>query len=418
MKMNIETLLDTVSKNKITILGVGVMSQNVVSSALEICKEYNCPLLLIASRNQIEMSRCGYGYVNHWNAASLKEYVNSEAEKLGILDSVYLCRDHGGPWQNDKEYENKISYEDAFSSCLESYYEDMSEGFELLHIDVSRDWNCEDKVDLDTAVKRTIILIKKLEEYRKQMGIKKVLYEISLEETGKSNSALKIFAQYVEKMIVAINKAGIENYPKLIVGDTGTFVRMDKNIGKYNEENVKVLYNIAYENKLLLKEHNADYLSKDVLEKHCEQGIVMANVAPEFARAETQALLILCEKEKQYFKDHLEIGNTESHLKETLYDYVMKSNKWKKWIEENKNVESIMEDQEYCQSAVLVCGHYFYMELEVQEKREKLYSNLIQFGIEPNPEQFIKDNIKRSIERYILAFNMKDLNEKLKNQNH
>ncbi|WP_455717493.1 class II D-tagatose-bisphosphate aldolase non-catalytic subunit [Anaerosporobacter sp.] len=416
MKMELETLLDVVSKKKITILGVGVMSQNVVSSALEICKEYNCPLLLIASRNQIEMSRCGFGYANRWNAASLKEYVYSEAENLGIWDYVYLCRDHGGPWQNDKEYVNKISYDEAFCSCLESYYEDMSEGFELLHVDVSRDWNFEDKVDLELAVERTIILIKKLEEYREKMKIQKILYEISLEETGKNNCALQIFAQYVEKMMEGFYKAGITTLPKLIVGDTGTFVRMDKNVGKYEEENVKGLYSIAYENSLLLKEHNADYLSKDVLEKHGEQGIVMANVAPEFAKAETEAILLLCEMEKQYFKEHLEIRNIESGLKEALYNYVMKSNKWKKWIEEDKNVELIREDQEFCQRATLVCGHYFYMELDVQERREKLYSNLIHYGIEPNPEQFIKDNIKRSIERYILAFNLQDLNEKLKEQ--
>lgn len=413
MKMRLDALLDIVSKKKITLLGVGVMSENVVCSALEISKEYNCPLLLIASRNQVEMGRCGYGYAKHWDAAALKEYVDHKAKELGMSDYVYFCRDHGGPWQNDGEYKKMIPYEEAFNSCLESYYEDMREGFELLHVDVSRDWNFENKVNLELAVERVISLVKKLEEYRNDMKIDTVLYEISLEDIGKNNFVIQIFNQYVEKMMAGFSKANISCYPKLIVGDTGTYVRMDENVGEYNEKNVQGLYCIANEYGLLLKEHNADYVSSAILDKHGEQGIVMANVAPEFARAETEALLILCQKEKRYFEEHSEIENSESGLKETLYEFVMNSNRWMKWINQNQDVSLIRNDSEFCDRAVLVCGHYFYMEPEVQERRERLYYNLTHYNIEENPEKFIRDNIKKSISRYIVAFGLQDLNKEL-----
>lgn len=118
-------------------------------------------------------------------------------------------------------------------SCLDSFYEDIDAGFELLHIDVSRDWHYNDRVNLETAVQRTIIILNNLENYRKQNNINKIIYEISLEETGNENCTVDEFEHYVKGMMGGFKKVGIETFPKIIVGNTGTFVRMDQNVGKY-----------------------------------------------------------------------------------------------------------------------------------------------------------------------------------------
>ena len=56
--------------------------------------------MLIASRRQIESEKLGRGYVNNWSTEEFAEYVRKEMIKIIKL---YLCRDHGGPYQNEDE---------------------------------------------------------------------------------------------------------------------------------------------------------------------------------------------------------------------------------------------------------------------------------------------------------------------------
>ena len=64
------------SKQCCTLLGVGPMSINCVDSALELAKEYNAPIILIASRRQIDSEQFNKGYVNNWSTFEFAKYVN------------------------------------------------------------------------------------------------------------------------------------------------------------------------------------------------------------------------------------------------------------------------------------------------------------------------------------------------------
>jgi hypothetical protein len=44
------------------------MSLNCVDTACEISNEFSIPLMLIASRGQVDSKKIGVGYVNNWNA--------------------------------------------------------------------------------------------------------------------------------------------------------------------------------------------------------------------------------------------------------------------------------------------------------------------------------------------------------------
>ena len=110
-----------------TLLGVGPMSINCVDAVIELGNENNIPLMLIASRRQIDSEYFGGGYVNNWSTEKFANYVY----KKDINNKVVLCRDHGGPWQNNQEVVNKISLKEAMVSAKKSFESDILSGFKM-----------------------------------------------------------------------------------------------------------------------------------------------------------------------------------------------------------------------------------------------------------------------------------------------
>lgn len=52
---------------RFTLLGVGPMSRTLLTAALQLAGEKDFPLLLIASRNQVDSDEYGHGYVCGWD---------------------------------------------------------------------------------------------------------------------------------------------------------------------------------------------------------------------------------------------------------------------------------------------------------------------------------------------------------------
>ena len=63
---DLHSLYDLISRKKCTLLGIGPMSKNCVDITIDLANKYNIPLMLIASRRQIESKDLGGGYVNNW----------------------------------------------------------------------------------------------------------------------------------------------------------------------------------------------------------------------------------------------------------------------------------------------------------------------------------------------------------------
>ena len=82
-----------------TLLAVGPMSKNCVEATIEIANEKKVPIMMIASRRQIDSKEFGGGYVNSWDTKKFSNYVKKRDKNKFIT----LCRDHGGPWQNSLE---------------------------------------------------------------------------------------------------------------------------------------------------------------------------------------------------------------------------------------------------------------------------------------------------------------------------
>ena len=88
------------------------MSKNCIDASIELSDKYLLPLMLIASRRQIDFQKIGGGYVENWSTYQFSKYVQKNQKK-----QIILCRDHGGPWQNNLEIEKNYNIKQAMESA-------------------------------------------------------------------------------------------------------------------------------------------------------------------------------------------------------------------------------------------------------------------------------------------------------------
>ena len=396
-------------------LGIGPMSENLIRATIQLGKQKDCPVMFIASRNQVDAAQFGYGYVCGWDQKHFAEAIKKVAEEEGFDGLCYLCRDHGGPWQRDKERNDHIPEEQAMKIAVESYIEDIKAGFDLLHIDPTKDpFEMGKIIPLDTVLNRTIYLIEKVEEERKALGLDEIAYEVGTEETNGGLTDMSVYESFIVRLTEELEKKGLP-HPIFIVGQTGTLTRKTENVGHYSVSNAIKLSAIANKYNVAVKEHNGDYLADSILISHLASGIGAVNVAPEYGTAETLAYLELY-KTEQDLKENGLIEET-SNLKEVMATHAINSGRWKKWMlkeQANLTVEEIFKDETLTQEILEIAGHYTFNDDEVKQEISKLYDNLSKFSIDGRT--YVVNAIKRSIGRYMEDLNMEGLTTKLLNR--
>ena len=366
-----------------TLLGVGPMSKNCIDAAIELANEYCTPLMLIASRRQIDSEQFGGGYVENWTTEQFADYVRYKDTQKNII----LARDHGGPWQNELEISNKLNLNDAMQSAKESYRADIDAGFQMLHIDPSVDIHANPNID--QVFERVYEWYEFCWTYSQQKK-QDVIFEIGTEEQNGSNNTQEEL-EYTLECMRKFCKSNKLPYPSFIVIQAGTRVMEMRNIGSFDspirvanelppEIQIPRMIGICNHYKIFMKEHNADYLSTDSLKWQPRLGIHAANIAPEFGVAESKA-----------FIDLMENSNQNILLEEFLrisYD----SKKWEKWM---INATSASD-----KDRAIISGHYIFSTAECLELK-----NQARFHIKDLDTQ-LKNKVKESIFRYIKAFNL------------
>lgn len=387
---------------KFTHLGVGPMSYNLLRAALELAKEKEFPLILIASRNQVDSDRFGGGYVCSFDQNRFIETTEKIAKEIGFDGLCYFCRDHGGPWQRDAERNNKLPTDEAMEIGLQSYLDDAKAGFDLLHIDPTKDPHCgEGVVPLEVVLERTMYLITRIEEERAKNGWKELAYEVGTEETLGGLIDPKVFEDFIAKLKDQLEAKGLP-MPLFVVGQTGTLVRLTTNVGHYDTPTATNLSNITHKYGTGLKEHNGDYLSNSILLEHPVIGLDAMNVAPEFGLVETEALLELIKTEEK-FVDKAK----QSNLGRILSEHAVKGERWRKWMVGDKRkatVEEMLKDEEAVKMITSMCGHYTLEDKEVKAAVGVLNENIRALGLDP--VFYVIKKIKDSIDRYIYCFNL------------
>lgn len=380
---------DLLKKRCCTLLGVGPMSLNCVDSVLEVATEQNTPIMLIASRRQIDSEAHGSGYVNNWSTQEFANYVKNKDK----MQKVILCRDHGGPWQNSNEIKNNLKLDHAMISAKKSFEMDIKAGFEILHLDPSIDIHCS----LTNA--KTLDRLFELYEYcfykSKKYG-KEILFEIGTEEqSGSTNTPDEL-----EFTLSEIQKFCLKNdfpLPTFVVIQSGTRVKETRNIGSFDspfrvanelppEIQIPKMIGICKKYNILMKAHNTDYLSDEALSWYPRLGIHAANIAPEFGVVESRAFLSILRK------NHLDKFANE------FINLACQSRKWEKWVLDEKKLDM--------ESKAIISGHYIFSTSEFKELKTFAKVELEKKDIDL--DKFLKSEIKDAIKRYIIAFNLRN----------
>lgn len=307
---------------------IGSMSKNIVESLLEEKDTLSDNIGLISSRRQIDLNR---GYVNNWTTSEYSNFVNNQ---------VLIQRDHGGIWQGLEKDDGILSFEED------------AKYFDIIHVDPWKRFKSYEK-GLEETIRNINYLHKKNKNIKFEVGTEEAIRKFSINELDRFLSDLmaRLDENVFKQIIYVVVQSGV-HLDLLNMTNTGNFdqYRLTKMIDickKYNK---------------MSKEHNGDYLTLAEYRLRFNLGLDSINIAPEFGQIETIA----------YFQKMKE-KNINS-----WYDICLKSEKWKKWIDEKKVPE--LKKQEL----IKVCGHYVF------SKEEFL-------GLKPNIDDYIKTVIKNKL---------------------
>lgn len=382
----IKKLRKIINKRK-TLLGVGPMSLNCVNATIDLSNKYNIPLILIASRRQIDSEIFGGGYVNNWTTHEYSKYVFKKDKKKNII----LARDHGGPWQNNLEIEKKLSLKKTMKSAKDSLKDDIDNNFKILHLDTCI--GVKSPPSPSQALSRLFELYEFCCEYSKKKK-KKIIFEIGTEEqSGTTNSPYEL-EDTLDKVYSFCDRRKYPR-PSFVVIQSGTRVLETKNVGSFesllrieNELPVEIqlpkMIEICEKYKIFMKEHNGDYLTDDSLKWHPKLGIHSVNVAPEFGVAETKSILKIFRK--------FGLKKLTNEFLELSYN----SNKWKKWMMPNS------KSSDYKKS--IIAGHYVFSKKKFLLLKDEAKKVLGKKNI--NLDKYLQKEIEKSILRYVINFNL------------
>ena len=400
-------------EERASMLGIGPMSKTLIKASILLAKEKDFPLIFIASRNQVDSKELGGGYVCNWDQKAFSNAIKEIANEVGFDGLYYLCRDHGGPWQRDKERKDHLPEEEAMKLGKQSYIADLENGFDLLHIDPTKDPYVVGKViDVNVVLRRTIELIEYVEKERIARKLPEISYEVGTEETNGGLTSVESYEFFIQELLKELDKKGLP-HPCFIVGQTGTLTRLTENVGHVNAKASKELSDVAKKYEVGLKEHNGDYQDEGILLAHPALGITAMNVAPEYGTVETRAYLKLIELEEMLFVEG--IISKKSNLKNCIRKEAVASRRWEKWMTDDtvsKSTEELLQDENIINTITDISGHYTFNNDSVKKEIENLFSNLSEAGV--NAEEYVIYKLKESLDRYVECFNLKGYTSRLK----
>lgn len=300
-------------------LAFGPMSKESIEAVYRYSCFKDCPLMLICSRNQIDHDS---GYV--FKTSEYSDYL-SEMKSKYAKSNVRICRDHCGPGFSENG--------NSIDGVKETIRQDINNGFNLIHIDL-----CHYNADRKERVEESARLI----EYAQSLS-PDIMFEIGTDENDLE--AETDHERISQEIRFFKNVCDVEFY----VIKTGSLVMLNKNVGSFKPDIIKQSVDAVHSEGVKVKEHNADYLSREEIKKR--SGIVDAmNIAPQLGVFQTGHLLNQC----------LIYGIDVSDFISLCYD----SNKWKKWVFNKSNYDPYF--------LANICGHYHFR----SEKYKKIVLEL------------------------------------------
>ncbi len=390
---------------KTTLLASCPNSEAVLQASLRAAKRANAPIEFVATLNQVDIDG---GYTG-WTPKVLVSKIREEAKSINFRGPIIVAVDHGGPWLKDIQSIENWPLEKCMNWIENSFKKAVEAGYDVIHVDPTVDKTIPEGkiISIVVVVKRTLELIKHIEDFRRKNGYPKISYEVGTEEVHGGLADMNVFKEFLKLLKEGLKKEGLEDvWPCFIVGKVGT----DLHTTLFDKVVASKLVKEAVKFKSFIKGHYTDYV--DNPEDYPEAGMGGANIGPEFTEMEYLELKRLDEIERKLFKE----GKISSLSKfiETITNAVIKSNRWRKWLKGDEKGENFEDLKKGRKEWLIKTGcRYVWTVPEVLISREELYGNLSKNGIDAKTAVLL--NIERSMDRYFNAFNLIDINDILLN---
>lgn len=386
---------------KRTLLAVCPNSFSVIKAAFRAAKRNNAPIKFAATLNQVDGDK-GYTGLTQREFTKMLEI---EAASVNYTGPYIVAVDHGGPWLKDVQSIEKWDTDKAMEGVKKSLVDSLIAGYDLLHVDPTVDITLPkgNVIDIRIVAERTVELIKHVEKYRKNSNLGPISYEVGTEEVHGGLADDNTFDTFIDLLREGLVKEGLDNvWPCFIVGKVGTDLHttlFDTDVAK--KLTAKVIKFGSY-----IKGHYTDGVSNP--QDYPLSGMGAANVGPEFTISEYNSLIELEEVEKKLQED----GKVAlvSDIKNVLWQLVVDSNRWKKWLQEDEQGKQFPQLAEDRQLWLVQTGcRYIWQHPEALAARYRLYENLNKCGIDG--EEVVLGRIEHDMDKYFYAFNLINLND-------
>ncbi len=386
-------------KKNCTMLAVCPNSENVLKAAIYAAKRANTPIKFAATLNQVDIDG---GYTG-WTQEDLVRKIKEYSYRIGYNGPTIVAVDHGGPWLKDIQAIEKWDLDKSMRWIKKSFEASLLAGYDLIHIDPTVDIFNKD-IKIETVVERTIELISHVENFRILKKIKPISYEVGTEEVQGGLADVRVFNKFLKLLKKGLNEINLDYiWPIFIVGKVGTDLHTTTFDSSIAEELVKI--SAGYGS--YIKGHYTDFVSNP--EDYPKSGIGAANVGPEFTMLEYDGLSQLSEIEDKLFKEN-KIA-CKSNFIEVLERAVVESGRWKKWLRDGEvDFNSLGESRK--KWIVKTSSRYVWAIPEVRCSQINLYRNLELNGIDA--DGWVISKIEESMDKYFRAFNLINLNDRLK----
>lgn len=387
---------------KRTIFAACPNSISVIRAALKSAKRCNSPVKFAATLNQVDLDG---GYTG-LTPLEFVRTIRLNAYNLNVTSPVIIAIDHGGPWLKDVHKNENWQYSKTMEAVKKSFEAAISAGYDLIHVDPTIDINPGGKkISIDLVAERTLELISHTENFRLKNNFAPISYEVGTEEVHGGLADLQVFRRFLELLKNGLKERGMPDvWPCFVVGKVGT----DLHTTTFDPEVARQLTEIAGSYGCFIKGHYSDNVTNP--EAYPESGMGAANVGPEFTEKEYDALMEL-EQVQQILLADGKIAKIID-LKKVLWESVVRSGRWRKWLLSNENPDDFYSISGARQEWLIKTGcRYIWEEPAVVSIRSKLYQNLSLQGIDA--ALIVESSIERAMDRYFYKFNLVGLNDLL-----